>query len=223
MEIKFKQPLTSYKYLVMFDLASRVSGVCLWDIQNNRPIKTDILKVTSKHELPAAELYDLIDKYFDQLNKSGILLKDVLVCKEAMPTQVHGGSSTVQTFLALARSHAILDWFTYSNKIAMYDYVGVYPISTHAYLKKVNGWDSKHPVEKTDINQYVKTEYNLFVTLDESDAVFLAKTFVENKWDKDIAEQIKEVKRHRKTLKLEHAIKSCDEEIRRLEGLKVAK
>lgn len=221
MEIKFKKSLSEYKYLVMFDLASKITGVCLWDIHNATPIKTDILKVTGKHELPVEELYELINNYFAELNKSGILLEEVLVYKEAMPTQLRGGSSTVQTFLALARSHAALDLFTYHNNIDIYDYTGVYPISTHAYLKKINGWDNKHSVEKTDINNYVKEKYGFEkISFDESDAIFLAKTFIESKWDKDINEQIKEIKRHRKTLKLEYAIKACNNEISRLERLK---
>ncbi len=220
MEIKLKKSLAEFKYLVMFDLASKVTGVCLWDIASARPIRTDILKVTGKLELPAAELESLIDGYFAELDKTGISFDQILVAKEAMPTQLRGGSSTVQTFLALARSHAILDRYLYSNGIATYDYVGVYPISTHSHLKKLRGWESSHPVDKIDIREYVSETYGLDqLSLDESDAVFLAKTLIEVKWDNDIRDRIREVKRHMKDLKAEHAKKACLDEIRRLSEL----
>lgn len=221
MEIKFKKALTEFDCLVMFDLASKVSGVCLWDLRKNAPIKTSVLKVSGSSESPVAELWGLIDSYFGELNKISISSDRVLVAKEAMPTQLRGGSSTVQTFLALARSHATLDLYLQLHGIAAYDHVGVYPISTHAYLKKLNGWEAGHPVEKIDIREFVEREYGLMgLTLDESDSVFLAKTFVDVKWNKDIDERIREVKRHKKGLKAPHAIASCDDEIARLASLK---
>ena len=220
MEIKFKRKLSEFKYLVMFDLASKITGVCLWDVQSARPIRTDVLKVSGKTELPAAELDGLIDGYFAELNKMGISSDQILVAKEAMPTQLRGGSSTVQTFLALARSHAILDRYLYSNGIATYDYVGVYPISTHSYLKKIRGWESDRPIGKTDIREYVSERYGLdALSLDESDAVFLAQTLVEVKWDNDVRERIREVKRHMKELKAEHAKQACLDEIGELSEL----
>lgn len=220
MEIKLKRGLGEFKYLVMFDLASKVTGVCLWDIAAARPVRTDVLRVAGRIELPAAELGSLIDGYFADLDKTGISLDQILVAKEAMPTQLRGGSSTVQTFLALARSHAILDYYLYSKGIATYDYVGVYPISTHSHLKKLRGWESSHPVDKTDIREFVTETYGLTdLSLDESDAVFLAKTLVDVKWDNDVRDRIREVKRHMKELKAEHAKKACLDEIGRLSEL----
>lgn len=222
MEIKFNIAFSTYRYLVMFDLASKVTGVCLWDIKNNKPVQTSILKVSGQQELPAAELYNLIDNYFQALNKSGILLSEVIVYKEAMPTQLRGGNSTVQTFIALARSHAILDLYTYMHNIAIYDYTGVYPASTHAYFKKIKGWSNDHSVQKADIRDYIQQEYKLEnLSLDESDSVFLAKTFVDVKWNKDLDEKIKEIKRHCKTLKANHAIEACGKEIQWLVDLKI--
>lgn len=223
MEIKFKNSLSDYKYLIMFDLASRITGVCIWDIQYNIPLKTKVLKVDKDHELGAAALYSEIDNFFNSLQTEGINLSDILVYKEAMPVQLRGGSSTVQTFIALAKSHAILDYYIYSHNIAMYDYVGVYPISTHAYLKHLMGWDNKHKVDKKDIQQYIQSIYGLDnISFDESDAVFLAKTFIDIKWNKDLEEQIRAIKKHCKTLKAEHSINSCLTEINRLQGLKKA-
>ena len=224
MEIKFKNKLNSYKYLVMFDLASRNTGVCLWDLQKQCPIETKALIVTGKEELPTFELLHILKDYFMFISfKYGInLQRDILVAKEAMPSQLHGGSSTVQTFVALAKSHSVLDTFLIENKIATYDYVGVYPITWHNYFKKINNLSKDDKVTKEVVFDYVISNYTFDhqLTLDESDAVFLCYTFINVKWNNDIAEQIREVKRHRKTLKAPHAIKSCDLEISRLEGLK---
>ncbi len=222
MEIKLKHSISEYKYLVMFDLASHITGVCVWDIENNEPFKTTVIEVNKKLELPVAELYNQLDLFFLQLEKEGIKHSEILIYQEAMPTQMRGSSSTVQTFLSLARSHAVLDFYSYKNNIAVYDYIGVYPISTHAYLKKIRKWDSKHKVEKTDIKNYVEEKYNLTgLTFDETDAVFLAKTFIDIKWNKDINEAIKAVKKHSKELKSEKGVNACMEEIKRLEGLKI--
>jgi len=224
MEIKFKKNIDQYKYLVMFDLASKITGVCLWDIQNHKPIETQILKVTGKYELPVAELFELIHNYFGYLqHEYHIDLKDVLVGKEAMPSQLHGGSSTVQTFIALSRSHSILDNYLYQHNIDCYDYKGVAPITTHAYYKQLANLDSKAKVDKEMIRQYLYNLYNLTtITLDESDAIFLAKTLLEVKWNRDLDEAIREEKRHRKTLKAAHAINLSEEEIKRLKSLKNA-
>ena len=222
MEIKTKKSLQEFDYLIMFDLASKISGVCVWDIKNHRPYKIQKIEVNKeKVELPAFELYNKIDLLFLELGKE-IDLSKVFVSKEAMPSQVHGGNSTIQTFVALARSHAILDYYMMEHGIPVYDYTGVYPISTHTYLKKILGKEKDYKIQKTDIKDYVCEKYGLQVeTLDESDAVFLAQTLIESKWNKDIDDAIREQKRHKKTLKLSSAIKKVEEEITKLENLRL--
>lgn len=222
MQIKFQKSLSDFKYLVMFDLASKITGVCVWDLNKSKPINVQVLKTSNNCELKVEDLYHLLKNYFDFLSKVlHINLDDVLVYKEAMPAQLRGGSSTVQTFISLARSHAILDFFTYENNLAIYDYVGVYPISTHAYFRRLKNLDPKQSVDKKDLLSYVQETYHLDgLTYDESDAIFLAKTFVEFKWNKDLDEEIKVVKKHQKSLKAPHAIIACEETKNRLEGLK---
>ena len=221
MEVKFKQKITVYKYLVMFDLASKTTGVCLYDLLQQKPVSTKILKVLKTQELQSAELLDLIDGYFNELYSKGIKKEEILVSKEAMPTQLRGGNSTVQTFIALARSHAILDTYLFKNKIATYDYIGVYPVSTHAYFKRLINADKDYKVTKEDIREYLYRLYSIKdLTLDESDSIFLAKTLVEVNWNKDINEKIKELKRHKKTLKATHAIALVDKEIESMESMK---
>ena len=222
MKIRTKKSLSGYKYLVVFDLASRITGVCLWSIAEHRPITTQVIKVNATCESKIKQLYVEIQAYFQQLQQQNIDLKDILVCKEAMPTQVHGGSSTIQTFIALAKSHAILDLFLENNNIDFYDDCGIYPASTHAYFRHIMDLNTQDKVTKEDVRQYVMSKYGLAdISLDESDAVFLAETFVGAKWNRDLDEAIREVKRHKKELKAQHAIEQCNEEIEFLLSLKI--
>lgn len=220
MEIKYKKKLDDFKYLLMFDLASKKTGVCLWDLEKMRPIYTTQLVTPSEGEL---QFYDLKVGIKNCVNlvleKFGISKEDILLFKEAMPTQLHGGASTVQTFIALAKTHAIFDLYTYEEGLFVYDYIGIYPITTHSYLKKCNRWENNHKVGKKDIQEYIESNYGLHgLTPDEYDAVFLSKTFVEVKWNKDLEERIKEIKRHKKELKSSRALSECDAKIKELKG-----
>lgn len=224
MEIKFKKTLDSYKFIVMFDLASKNTGVCVWNLRTSSPYFTTVIKVKGECELPAAELEQKIDGFFENLREvHGIAMSDILVVKEAMPSQLRGGSSTVQTFVALARTHCVLDTYLYKNNIDTYDYIGIYPITWHNYFKRIINADKEFKVDKKVVYDYNIKEYNIRnpLTLDESDAIFLSKTFVDIKWNNDIDEEVREKKRHRKTLKAPHAIKAIDEEIEKLKQLKV--
>lgn len=116
MEIKFKESLKSYHYLVMFDLASRTTGICVYDLTNNKPKFTTTIQVKGECELPAVELEEKIHAFMKDLPAQLYATKgQILVCKEAQPVQLRGGSSTISTFIALARSHAILDTYLYKN------------------------------------------------------------------------------------------------------------
>lgn len=211
MVIQGKKGLNEYKYLVMFDLASHNTGVCLWDIENNIPLKTFSIVADKVDGIFVSNLYKQLDIFFNKLLDMGIKKKEIFVSKEAMPVQLRGGSSTVQTFIAMAKAHAVLDLFLDQHDIDVYDYRGVYPATTHAYLKKLLGEDAKKTVDKKDIKEYVTKTYGIEVNnFDESDATFLAATLVGSKWNKDVQEEIKEVKRHKKTLKANKAIADCD-------------
>lgn len=222
MQIKYKKSLKDYKYLIMFDLASKVTGVCLYDLINNKPIKTYVLKVKGINTSPVIELYEILGNFFEEINKSGFLFEEVLVSFEAMPTQMHSSFTTIQTFLALAKAHATIDLFLSIHNIDVYDDVGVYPASTHAYFKKIVSCNKDEKITKELIRDYVVQSYPHLemTTLDESDAVFLSKTFVESKWNKDLDEKIKELKRHKKTLKANHAILKVEEEIKQMQDYK---
>lgn len=223
MFIRGKKGLTEFKYLVMFDLASKITGVCVWDISAQAPLFTEIIKVTGKHELPVAELYELIDQFFINLyEKRGIKKEDILTSFEAVPCQIRAGkNSTIQTFTTLARAHAVLDLYLYQKNIAVYDPTGLYPITTHCFFKKIQNKEKADTVSKEDIYNYVCEKYNLKdISFDESDAVFLAQTLVFSKWNKDIDEEIKVKKKHFKELKMAHAKEEVQKDIDRLTKIK---
>ena len=223
MIVKGNKKITEYKYLIMFDLASKLTGICVWDLEQKKPVKTEQIKVnTDDDKLAVGQLYELIEEFFLKIEKELKITKEnYFISFEAAPSQIRGGGgSTIQTFVALARAHAILDIYTFLQGQDVYDYVGVYPISTHAYLKKIESFDKDHKITKDDIKDYIYKTYGIKnVSYDETDAIFLAQTLVENKWNNDIKEKIRDIKRHKKTLKMQYAIDSCDDEIKRLEGL----
>lgn len=211
MVVKFHKKLSEYLYILMFDLASRNTGVCLWDIAADAPVFTTTIAVRSGAELAVEDLYHQLEGLFARLKDMGINKNSILISKEAMPTQVRHKSSTIQTFVALARSHAILDLFATLNGVDVYDYTGVYPISTHSYLKKIGDFEKEHKIEKQDIKNYVVLHYNIskFLTMDEYDAVFLAQTLVQVKWNRDLQEEIRAVRRHSRELKTAGGVARC--------------
>ncbi len=221
MIVKCNKKLSEYKYLVSFDLASHNTGVCLWNISLKKPEKTFLISV-QKSENFVFNLYQELVNFFNYLEENYCSKKEIFVCKEAMPLQLRGGSSTVQTFLALAKSHAILDFFLQQNGIDVYDYIGIYPATTHACLKKIMCLDSKATVDKKMINEYILNTYNISTkTFDESDAAFLAVTLISTKWNRDLCEQIKENKKHIKGLSSQKTIEDWTNRNVFLENLKI--
>ena len=222
-EIKCKKPLRCYDYLLMFDLASKNTGVSLWDLKEKRPIEVFQITTSDNEVTHVYELYEKIEKLLYCICvKYSTDFSKILISKEAMPVQLRTRASTVQTFVALARSHATLDLFAEIHWIAVYDYVGIYPVSWQAYFKRINGLDSKHLVSKEEVQKYLVDKYGLeFKTLDESDATFLGETFLNSKWNKDIDEEIRAIKREKKELKAPHAIALRDQRIEFLEKIKI--
>ena len=220
MEIKTIKPITDYDYLVMFDLASKNTGVCLWNLKMNYPKWTKQLVVDDKIEPRTKALYDLLDDFFIRLKEELGDLSRIFVCKEAMPAQV-GGASTVQTFLALAKAHAVLDLYTSLHDIDVYDYVGIYPVTAHAFYRRLKGLGHTEKVTKSHIGNYVYNHFSLFCSSqDESDAVFLAYTLVETKWDNDIYDAQKQLRKHARGLVKDAAKSKIKEEIAALDLLK---
>lgn len=223
MEIKFTKKLSDYDWLVMFDLATKSTGVCVWDLKNGRPAFTYNIVTTGNTGNRARELWDGLDRFFVHFTaKVGLNnYSRVLVHRELCPIQ-QGRFTTAKTLISLGKSHAVLDLYLAENLLDYYDLEGISPSTTHAYFRRLNGLGAKDKVEKEDVRAYLAKEYGIDpkLCLDESDAAFLAKTFVDVFWNQKIDEEIKEKKRHKKTLKAPSAIAAVDAQIEGLESLK---
>lgn len=223
MEAKFRKKLSEYDYLVIFDLATRSTGACVWDLRKGKPLYTENLLTTGKTGNRAKELWDALDSFFVHLacRLGAIYPSRILVHRELCPIQ-QGKFTTAKTLISLGKSHAVLDLFLEEWAIDYYDLDGISPSTTHAYFRKLAGLDARAKVEKEDIRDYLVREYGIDPStgLDETDAMFLAKTFVEVFWDRQIDEEIKEKRKHRKGLKAPSAIAAVDSEIERLRSLK---
>lgn len=197
--------------ILMFDLASHITGWCLYDVVSGRPVQHGVITINRENPNPDYDLKEALKKTIALF--AG---KDIMISVEAMPTQLRGGASTIKTFIAMAQAHADLAIACAEARVSMYDRIGVYPVSTHAYLRRLLGKDQDFKPEKEDIRSYCCNLWQLdekTISYDESDAMFLAKTLIDVKWDKDIDEEIRDLKRHRKTLKERSAIAKIDAEI----------
>ena len=222
-KVKFINKLSCYKYLIMFDLASRVSGVCVWNLKEKRPEYTTVIKVSDTEDNKSADLMDKLRIFFMDFQKKteGKWVGFTLIARELCPMQ-QGKFTTAKTLIALGKAHAVLDCFIANKGLEYYDLEGVAPATTHAYFRKLKGLPAGAKVEKEDVRDYLVAEYGIDpkTTLDETDAIFLAKTFQDVFWDKELDEEIKEKKRHMKALKSPAAIRKVQDEIERLKTLK---
>lgn len=219
MEARFQKRLSDYKYALVCDLAQYESGFALLDVSTNALVEVQQISVSRTTDQPTGEMYEKFDDMVNNiLNKYNLQVEDLLIIKEQLPINC-GPHSTAQTLQALAAAHAVFNINIYLRKLYTYSN-GIHSISVKTYFKKLLGIEKP---QKDDIRAAVCKYYDIgpeSITRDESDAIALWFCLCGAKWNKDIDEQIKVEKKHRKTLTAKHAIKESDKEIERLEGLK---
>jgi len=223
MEIKFTKKLSDYDYLVMFDLATKSTGVCVWNIKTARPEYTENIVTTGKTGNRAKELMDGLDAFLVRFaHRLRAPKEKVLVYRELCPIQ-QGKFTTAKTLISLGKSHAVLDIYLAEHGYDYYDLDGVSPSTTHAHFRRLTGLDSRTKVEKEDVRKYLVSEYGIDpnLGLDETDAIFLSKTFVERFWNSEIDEECRAIRRHMKELKAQKAIENLKERISFLNSLKL--
>ena len=225
MEIKFKKKLSDYDLLVMFDLATKNTGVCVWDIKSAKPLETHTLVAGGKGSSGSmtVDLWNVLDGFFLDLIKK-YDSRAILVYREAAP-YAQGKFTTSKTLVALGKAHAVLDLAIHKYDLATFDDYGISPMTTHSHYKHLMGLPASAKVTKENLRDYIKEKYGITPEkgLDETDAAFLCVTFVESFWDKAIDEEIKTEKRHRKTLKAAKAIEAIDARIAELKDMKTDK
>lgn len=213
---KFKKPLSEINYIISFDLALFKTGISLYDIAQKSIVRTDKIEVSHSDETPVATLYTKLKEYLTSaVEKYGNLL---MIVKEAMPAQA-GKFTTIATLQTLAKAHAALDIAVAKvDGVDFYDETGVHSVSVKALFKT----EENPKPTKTDIKKAVCAYYGLKVgdlTDDESDSIAVIYTLIKKKWNADINEEIKRIKKEIKGLKQERAIEAHQKRIEELQGM----
>ena len=216
---KFKKPLSEIDYIISFDLALYKTGISLYNIKQKSIVRTDKIEVSHTDEAPVATLYTKLKEYLTSaVEKYGNLL---MIVKEAMPAQA-GRFTTIATLQTLAKAHAALDIAVAKvDGVDFYDETGVHAVSVKALFKT----EENPKPTKTDIKKTVCAYYGLEVgdlTDDESDSIAVIYTLIKKKWNADINEEIKRIKKEIKGLKQERAIKTHQKRIEELQGMLLA-
>lgn len=216
---KFKNQLSEYKYILGIDLATYVTGVSLYDVQSNTfPILQEIV-VSKDSDCKSFDLYNQLTFLFQEIRT--FANGAVLIVKEALPIQ-NGPHSTINTLQSLAGSHAVLDIVVAQNNdlFHYYDDKGIYTISVKALFKS----EKVHKPDKKDVRQGVVDYFHLddsLLTDNISDSIGVIYTLLQRKWNNDLQEEIKSVKKAMKPLKREYTKAIHQQHINFLESLKI--
>ena len=222
--LKFFKKISDYSYVLSFDIAKKVSGYSLYDIDNDCVVLAGIVD-TSKHS------EDFIwDYFYNQIIKIIDKCKElvgpeneaaIFVTKERLPSQ-NGRFSTIETLQGLAQAHAVFDLAVCHSCTEVYDYEGIHATSVKAYFKKLINCEKP---QKEDIANYLQRLYPNFdfskYPFDVTDSLGVTLTLLGKKWDSDIIEKVRELKKERKSAKTKAKITKLESEIEALEALKI--
>lgn len=223
MEIKFKKRQDEFKYVLSFDLAKRKTGWALCQINPFIIIKTGLIETGKDSIMPWVDFYNQVNNVFDEV---GVLCgqDDFFVTKERCPNQA-GARSTIEALQRLAQAHAIFDLAVGKREIYCYDYIGVFSMSVKHFYKKLLGRESKDLPDKEDINAYLREQHPEFILksseCDISDAIGVAQTLLQHKWNQDIEAEKKIYRKALKEAKTERGKKNATQALRALEELKI--
>lgn len=214
--MKYKKKLKDIPYIIGVDLALYRTGICVYHPDTDEFTDLQEIQVPHETDIPMLTLCQGLSQYFqDVIAKYG---KGGIVVQEAMPAQA-GPHSTINTLQALAKAHGILELCVcLSDGLYRYDKIGVYSVSVKALFKT----EEIQKPTKQDIQAALEEIYNFdFANMTEniSDAMAVVYTLVNRKWDNDVKDRKREIKREIKTLKSERAIKTHEKELERLDSL----
>lgn len=220
---KFKEKIDCYDYIIGFDLALHKTGVSIYNIKKKRFTQYDMIISKGTGEEIFYDLYEKIKEYiWNFWHKDG---GHILVIKEALPAQC-GKFTTVKTLQQLAKAHAALTIAVAElqkdmhKNICFYDDDGVHSVSVKSLFSTE---ECKKPT-KTDIRNKIVEIYkvdNSKLTDDISDSMAVIHTLINRKWNLDIQEEIKKIKKEIKSLKKESTIKERKEEIEFLSSIMI--
>lgn len=219
--VKYNYDLSNYDYVLSFDLAKQKTGWALVDIKSNRIEDFGMIILDEKADSVWLNIYDKIAAVLENAKRyCSKLEKRFFVLKEKLPNQA-GKFTTIASLQGLAQVHAIWELACDKSEVEIYDFDGVHSVSVKAFFKR------KYEVEKPqkeDIAKLVCENYCFDIgdnPLDITDAIACVQTLVEHKWNEDIKDKIKELKKEQKNYKTEKKKNQIAEEIQRLERLEV--
>lgn len=222
MQVKFNRRLEDYQYILSFDLAKHKSGFALVDFVDKKIPYSGLIVTDPQKEM-------VWDDFYADLKARLLFIKEnfgssFFVLKERLPNQA-GARSTIATLQGLAGAHAIFDFFLAENNLDTYDWQGVHSVSVKAYYKQATNLEKP---QKTDIFNVIQQTYPTWevpedntLSYDISDSVAVVETLVNRKWNADIDERKRELKRELKKAKAQRKIDSLNAEMQRLEELKI--
>lgn len=215
--VKFNNKLSDYDYILSFDLAKHKTGWALVGIKESKVFEYGLVVLDEKAESPWTDIYQ---KFLDVLNYIKNKYKNFFVTKEKLPNQA-GRFTTIASLQGLAQVHSVWEICCCLCNIPVYDYDGVHSVSVKALVRNKTGIEKpqKEDVEKYIIEKYYGLE-NLN-SLDVSDAIGVADTLIESKWNLDIRNEIKVLEKKIKEYKAEKKQNELQNRIEKLKNMMV--
>lgn len=215
--VKFNRPLTDFDVIVGIDLATYRTGVCVYNIKTRQMDQFFEVVVSKNSECKVASLFGQLNLMWENLlTKYG----KILVIIERLPQQC-GVASTVATLQSLAKSHAIMELSVSQQfHVELYDEYGIHTTSVKSFFRT----DKCPKPQKEDLRRAMVEYYHLdndALTDNISDAMAVVHVLVHKRWNADIDDHIKEIKKEIKKLKAKNAISARQAEIERLLALKI--
>lgn len=202
--VKFQRKLFDFQYVLSFDLAKHQTGYSLVNIFNKEIVDCGLIICDSDNPDIWLDMEEKISNVIaGVIERFGI--ENFFVVKEAMPKQA-GRFTTISTLSALAQSHAILSFACSKLDVNIYDLIGVAAVSEKAVFKQLIGIEKP---EKKDIFESVMKMYGIQDSLksvlnyDITDSVAVVETLISKKWNSDIQQEVKELKKMQKKYKTE--------------------
>lgn len=219
--IKYKYNLSNYDYILSFDLAKQKTGWALVNIKSNRVEMSGMIVLNEKVDSVWLDVYDKIVVVLEGVKRyCQNFGKKFFALKERLPNQA-GKFTTIASLQGLAQAHAIWELACEKSEVEVYDFDGVHSVSVKAFFKRKYGVEKP---QKEDIAKLVCENYCFDIgdsPLDITDAIACVQTLVEYKWNEDIKDKIKELKKEQKSYKTDKKKNQIAEEIQRLERLEV--
>lgn len=215
--VKFTKHINDYEYVLSFDLAKYKTGWALIDIPSQRIAECGMIvcegdddRIWADYKIKIEEVIAMVAEKYPT--------EKTLITKEKLPNQA-GKFSTISALQALAQAHAVWAIVCASAPIDVYDYDGVPAVSVKAHVRKQTGIEKP---TKQDVAAYVAEQYQFntdFVPLDVTDAIGCADVLLESKWNADIKDEIKGIKKQIKGYKSTKKIEELQQKIQFLTTL----